>query len=117
MLVADLVTPALEPVANVGTKRAGGKEPDTPSKVAKLLPSQLEEQLPLDLGVSLIEYAKPKKPSNCMSCSGSIKNGEPRVGDRQPSAFFEGTQARCRFQLQRTMCHGCSRLDTCKNGF
>jgi len=29
-----------------------------------------------------------------MSCKGAIKNGEPRVGDRQPSVFYEGMQTR-----------------------
>jgi hypothetical protein len=55
---------------------------------------QLEEQLPLNLGISYIEYAKAKKPAPCMLCKGKISNGEPRVGNRMESQFYEGIQTR-----------------------
>jgi len=48
----------------------------------------------LERGVSRIEYARVKKPSPCKDCGGGIANGEPRVGDRQPSQFYEGMQTR-----------------------
>jgi hypothetical protein len=56
------------------------------------LQDQLQELPPLELGISMIEYAKAKKPSPCKQCYTPIQNGEPRVGDRQPSAFYEGVR-------------------------
>lgn len=74
-----------------------GKAPATPSAGGvgtPSLPSQLKEQPPLESGICKIEYAKAKKPSDCKLCSCKIRNGEPRVGDAQPSAWYEGLQTR-----------------------
>ena len=50
---------------------------------------RLKEDLPLSMGISVIEYAKAKKPSPCMRCRSAIVNGEPRIGNRSASPFFE----------------------------
>lgn len=78
------------------------------------LPEQLKEQPPFERGICKIEYAKAKKPSNCKLCSGPIRNGEPRVGDSQPSAFYEVRSApasarTCRLP-QRSRLRPCSPL-------
>jgi poly [ADP-ribose] polymerase len=83
-----------KPPAMAGAKRGASSADSTETKRQKALPGQLNEELPLSLGVSVIEYAKAKKPSPCMSCKGAIKNGEPRVGNRQESLFYEGIQTR-----------------------
>ena len=54
--------------------------------------SELIEGEALEMGVAKIEYAKPKKPSKCKSCSGPIANGQPRVGDVTTAWAFEGLQ-------------------------
>lgn len=67
----------------------------TPKKAApkEARPEQIAEKAPLERGICAIEYAKAQKPSPCMICKGKIANGEPRVGDRQPSPYYEGVRA------------------------
>jgi hypothetical protein len=64
------------------------------AKTSKPTSSELSEEPPLIIGNAEIEYAAAKKPSNCMSCQGSIKNGEVRVGNRKKAWAFEGFQTR-----------------------
>jgi len=80
------------PAAGSKLRRFDSEEarPTRAEKVAE----QLEEQPSLNLGISYIEYAKAKKPAPCMLCKGKISNGEPRVGNRMESQFYEGIQTR-----------------------
>ena len=73
---------------------AGGAAKKARPAAASKVAQQIDEQLPLSMGISYIEYAKAKKPSACMLCQGKLKNGEPRVGNRVQSNYYEGIQTR-----------------------
>jgi hypothetical protein len=77
---------------------AGGKgsaaKKQKGKKASDKVVASLEEKMPLEEGICGIEYAKVKKPSPCMSCSGPIANGEPRIASKEPSYMFEGYQTR-----------------------